>query len=386
MNLTRDQKKRSIDSTSESDDKQSGKIHNIASKKSVKKGNQSAKVEKPSITDILKKASEKELDFTFTPMLATLVDVPFNDVGWEYEIKWDGYRALAFINGEESELKSRNKISFNTKFSPVYQAIKNWPVNAVVDGEIVVVNEKGISDFGSLQNWRSKTDGELLFYVFDLLWLNGKNLTGLPLSERKAVLQSIFPDEGLIRNGYSVESDGISFFEAAKKLGLEGIMAKKSDSLYLPGMRTKDWLKIKIHRRQEVVIGGYTKNKGTSKLFSSLLLGVYEGNELRYVGKVGTGFKDKQQKEMLEIFKPLTINKTPFNIMPEYNKPNGYRPNPVANAIWLQPTVVCEVSFTEVTSDGVFRHPSFEGLREDKKAKEVVREIEKPVGELIKNG
>jgi len=337
------------------------------------------------VKDILEKAPEEELNIHLTPMLATLVDAPFDDSGWEYEIKWDGYRALAFINGEESVLKSRNNISFNVKFFPVFEAIKNWPVNAVVDGEIVVVNEKGISDFGSLQNWRGAADGELLFYVFDILWLEGKNLTGLPLSDRKAVLQSIFPKEGLIRNGYSIESNGISFFEAAEKLGLEGIIAKKSDSLYFPGIRTKDWLKIKIQKRQEVVIGGYTKNKGTSKLFSSLLLGVYEGNIFKYVGKVGTGFKDKQQKEMLEIFKPLVTDRNPFNKMPEYNKPNGYRPNPVANAIWLQPTVVCEVSFTEVTSDGVFRHPSFEGLREDKKAKEVVREVEKPVKELIKS-
>lgn len=340
--------------------------------------------ETPDITPILESAAEHKFDTELTPMLATLVDAPFDDPGWEYEVKWDGYRALAFINGEEAELKSRNNKSFNEKFYPVYQALKDWNINAIVDGEIVVVNGKGISDFGSLQNWRSEADGELLFYVFDILWSDGKDVTGLPLAERKNILQSLMPKEGLIRSGYSVQADGSDFFNAAKELGLEGIIAKKTDSLYLPGTRTKDWLKIKVNKRQEVVIAGYTRNQGTSKWFSSLLLGVYENGAFVYVGKVGTGFKNKQQKEMLDLFKPLIIKKSPFDVLPDYNKPSRFRPNPAkANATWLKPSVVCEVSFVEVTSDGVFRHPSFEGLREDKKAQEVMRETEKPVTEVL---
>jgi len=337
------------------------------------------------VDSILKKAPEQKFDTDITPMLATLVDEPFSDAGWEYEVKWDGYRALAFINKEEAELRSRNKKSFNEKFYPVYEAIKEWDINAIIDGEIVVVDKNGKSDFGSLQNWRSEADGELLFYVFDILWLDGKNLTGFPLTERKAILQSVVPKEGMIRIGYSIEADGIAFFEAATELGLEGIIAKRSDSTYFPGARSKDWLKIKINKRQEVVVAGYTKNENSPKLFSSLLLGVYEGDDFVYVGKVGTGFKDKQQREMLALFKPLETTKSPFSETPDYNKPSRFRPNPPkAEATWLKPSIVCEVSFAEVTSDGVFRHPSFEGLRADKKAKDVVRELEKPVEEAIK--
>jgi bifunctional non-homologous end joining protein LigD len=255
----------------------------------------------------------------------------------------------------------------------------------VLDGEIVVINEKGHSDFAALQNWRSEADGELVYYVFDILWLDGKSLTHLPLTERKAILQSIVTEDSPVRIGYSVASDGTAFFEAAKGMGLEGIIAKKSDSIYHAGLRTNDWLKIKIHKRQEVIVAGYTRNAGTSKHFSALLLAVYDNGVLQYAGKVGTGFKDKQQKEMLALFKPYETKDSPFKETPDYNKPSRFRPNPPkANATWLKPELVCEVSFTEITSDGVFRHPSFEGMREDKKAKDVVREFEKPTEAVVK--
>jgi len=333
---------------------------------------------------IIKKAPKQKFDATVQPMLATLVDKPFDDPGWEYEVKWDGYRALAFMNNGEAELKSRNSKPFNDKFYPVYDAIRNWKINAVVDGEIVVVDEKGISNFGALQNWRSEADGELLFYAFDILWMNDKNLTDLPLHQRKIVLESILPKDGLIRIGYSVKADGSSFFEAARDLGLEGIIAKRSDSTYFPGSRSKDWLKIKLNKRQEVVIGGYTRNQGSSKLFSSLLLGVYEKDKFIYVGKVGTGFKDQQQREMLASFEPLIVKESPFSEIPDYNKPSRFRPNPPkASATWLKPVIVCEVSFTEITDDGVFRHPSFEALREDKEASEVTRDTKTEIDKVL---
>src|SRR5690606_4669228 len=218
-----------------------------------------------------------------------------------------GYRALAFRNKDQTQLKSRNNKSCEEKFYPIFDAVQQWDVNAVVDGEIVAVNDKGIADFSALQNWRSEADGELLYYVFDLLWLDGKNLMHLPLKERKAILQSRVPEDGLIRIGFSVDAKGTDFFDAARQMGLEGIIAKRSDSTYVPDSRSKDWLKIKDQQRQEVVIAGYTKHDGSPKLFSSLLLGVYEQDKLQYVGKVGTGFKDKQQKELLELFKPLVM-------------------------------------------------------------------------------
>ncbi len=333
---------------------------------------------------ILKKGKKQKQPDDLQPMLATLVDGPFDDPGWEYEVKWDGYRALAYLSNGDVSLQSRNKKSFNDKFYPIYQQLQQWKINAVIDGEIVVINESGLSDFNALQNWRSEADGELVYYAFDILWLEGKSLIHLPLSERKAVLQSIVDDNSPVQLGYSVEADGNAFFEAAQKMGLEGIIAKKSDSEYYPGVRTRDWLKIKINKRQEVIIAGYTLNEGSSKLFSALLLAAYDKGELVYVGKVGTGFKEKQQKEMMALFKSLITKKSPFKETPDYNKPSRFRPNPPhANATWLKPELVCEISFTEITSDGVFRHPSFEGMREDKSAKEVVREVEKSTEEVV---
>jgi bifunctional non-homologous end joining protein LigD len=328
-----------------------------------------------SVERLIKSAPKASFDERLKPMLATLVDKPFDEPGWLYEIKWDGYRALACMNKGEVVLKSRNDKSFNDKFYPVHRALLDWNVNAIVDGEIIVLKESGISDFGELQNWRSEADGDLVYYVFDILWLDGRNLCGLPLSERREILKSIVPQEGIIRLSDAFDATGSEFFQAAQSMNLEGIIAKKADSEYMPGERTTRWLKIKANKRQEMVIGGFTNNEGSSKPFSSLLVGVWEGKELVYTGKVGTGFNQKQQREMLAQFKPLTIDGAPFAEEPDYNKPSRFNPRPAkATATWLKPVLVCEVSFAEMTTEGVMRHPSFEGMRVDKKADEVVRE------------
>jgi bifunctional non-homologous end joining protein LigD len=363
-----------------------------ASKKTVKKvlGSQvdskNTELPKPdiNISAILEKAPKGDPGSKIKPMLATLVDAPFDDSGWLYEVKWDGYRALAFMKGEEVELKSRNNKSFNDQFYPVLDAIKAWNLNAIVDGEIVVVNDKGISKFSALQNWRSEADGELLFYAFDILWLDGKDLMRLTQSERSSILRKLIPEEGIIRSGFSVEARGTEFFDVAREMGLEGIVAKKSDSIYIPGSRSKDWLKIKVQKRQEVIITGYTINTNSPKIFSALLLGAYENGKLEYVGKVGTGFSDKKQKEMMAQFEPLITRKTPFERIPEYNKPTRFRPKPPhTDVTWLKPQLVCEIGFSDITEDGVFRHPSFVAMREDKKAKEVVLEVLADAKELV---
>jgi bifunctional non-homologous end joining protein LigD len=321
-----------------------------------------------------------------SPMLATLVDKPFDEDGWSYEIKWDGYRALAYLKKGKVELRSRNNKSFE-KYYPVYDALKKWNVSAVLDGEVVVLNEKGRSNFSSLQNWRSEADGELIYYVFDLIWLEGKDLTGLPLGERRKLLEGLVPSDGLVRYSESFDTSGTEFFAAAQKMGLEGIMAKRNESVYTVGIRTKEWLKIKTAMRQEVVIGGYTRNEGTSKLFSSLLVGVFEKGKLQYTGKIGTGFTEKIQKEMMKQFKPLEQKTSPFERIPDVNKPSRFRPDPPeAKATWLKPGLVCEVSFREMTEDGVMRHPSFEGMRDDKDAKEVGRETAVETGEVVDEG
>jgi bifunctional non-homologous end joining protein LigD len=358
----------------------------VAKKVNTKKPSAAtAKKKAPEVEDILKSAPKAAFPATLKPMLATLVDKPFDEDGWLYEVKWDGYRALGFSHKGNVELKSRNDKSFDEKFYPVKEAMESWGIDAVVDGEIVVVKEDGISSFGALQNWRSEADGDLYFYVFDLIWYKGKDLSGLPLTDRKAILKSIVPEEGIIKYSEGFSESGTQFFEAAKKTGLEGIIAKKADSLYLSGDRSSEWLKIKANTRQEMVIGGYTKNDDSSKLFSALLVGFFEKGELVYTGKIGTGFNTQDQRDMLKKFKPLIIKKPPFSELPDINKPSRFRPNPPhATATWLKPQLVCEVSYTEMTSDGVMRHPSFEGMRIDKKANEVMKEVAKPTKKTVK--
>lgn len=337
------------------------------------------------ITALLKNATKMKFPSPQKPMLATLVDGPFDDPDWQYEVKWDGYRALAYLNNGKVELLSRNKKSFNDKFYPIHELLGRWKSNAVLDGEVLVLNDKGVSNFGDLQNWRSEADGELVYYVFDLLWYEGKDLRELPLYQRQDILKAVLPQQDdRVRLSKVFNASGIDFYAAAERMGLEGIIAKKKNSSYSYNYRSKEWVKIKVHKRQEVVIAGYTKNVDTPKAFSSLLLGVYENEKLKYVGKVGTGFNDQVQKEMMAQFKPLITDKSPFEEIPDVNKPSRFRPNPPkAKAIWLKPELVCEVAFSEVTADGVFRHPSFKGMRIDKKAREVLRETAAPKEDIL---
>jgi bifunctional non-homologous end joining protein LigD len=339
----------------------------------------------PDVAALIKSSPKSSVPKNIKPMKATLVDAPFDDPDWVYEVKWDGYRAIAAIDKKGAELISRNNIPFD-KYYPINKLLKDWQLNAVVDGEIVVLNDKGLSDFGALQNWRSEADGNLVYYVFDILWYEGKNLMNLPLSDRQAILKEILPtNDERIRQSKVFAANGIDFFEAAEKIGMEGIIAKKASSVYTTDLRSKEWLKIKVQRRQEVIIAGFTKNSGTAKTFSALILGVYDGKELKYVGKVGTGFSEKLQQEMMTKFKPLITDKSPFEVEPDVDKPSRFRPQRMgAKPTWLKPELVGEVAFAEVTSDGVFRQASFKGMREDKKAKDVILETPKDTDETVK--
>src|SRR5690606_10942887 len=198
-----------------------------------------------------------EVPMGMKPMLATLVDKPFDNPEWLYEVKWDGYRTLAFCREKGGvELLSRNNKSFNERFYPIYQLLQGWKRDLVVDGEIMVINEKGIANFGNLQNWRSEADGELVYHVFDMIWCEGRDLTGLPLHERREILEAVLPQgDDRVRISEVFEAQGTDFFEAATKLGLEGFIAKRADSVYVKNDRSRDWLKIKVNKRQEVVIG-----------------------------------------------------------------------------------------------------------------------------------
>ncbi len=362
-------------------------VKKASEKNKVEKENKNKPTSSKADDDAAIPAEAKNIAFPklFKPMLATLVDKPFDEPGWLYEVKWDGYRAVAMMNKGKVQLMSRNSKTFNEKFYPVTKALEVLNINVIVDGEIVVLNEKGVANFGALQNWRSEADGELFYYLFDIVWKDGRDLTKLALSERQKILASLKIGDGIVKISSVFDESGISFFEAAKNMGLEGIIAKKADSLYRPGERSGEWLKIKANQRQEMVIGGYTKNEDTGKQFSALLAGVYENGKLHYTGKIGTGFNDKTQRKMMKLFKPLVIKEPAFDNTPDINKPSRFRHNPPhAVATWLKPKLVCEVSFTEMTSDGIMRHASFEGMRIDKKSTDVRMERAIPVAQEIK--
>jgi bifunctional non-homologous end joining protein LigD len=327
---------------------------------------------KTNINQLLKKAKKSPMPQNIEPMLATLVNEPVTEKGWLYEMKWDGYRAVAYLNGDV-ELRSRNNKSFNEKFYPLFDALKKLKVKAVLDGEIVVVNEHGIPDFSNLQLWRSEADGELLYYIFDIIWLDGYLLTGLGLEERKQILKAIVPNNhSHFRISETLKDEGSEAFEHARSLQLEGVMAKRSGSLYTIGQRTKDWLKIKTEKTQELVIGGYTINEGTNKLFSALLLGIMENGKFEFITPVGTGFNKQVQADLLKKFKPLETSSCPFATVPEYNKPSRFRPNPPkAEVHWVRPKLVAEIAYREMTSGGAISQPSFKGLRPYKKPSDV---------------
>lgn len=294
------------------------------------------------------------------PMLATLIDQPFDSPNWIYEIKWDGYRVIAYLNKGRVEMRSRNNLSFNEKFDVIREALAKWNIKAVVDGEIVALDENGRADFQQLQNALKHRDtAHLVYYIFDILWYDGKDLTQLPLLERKEILKSIFPEkEDRIRYSDHIVEKGIHFLSTAVRHGLEGIMAKKSDSVYEAGARNSNWLKMKNSHRMEAIICGFTLPRRSRKFFGAVVLGKYRGKKLVYIGHSGSGFNDKDLKELWKKFQPLKTDKCPFEIVPRTNQP----------ASWLKPELVCEVKFSEWTKDNMLRHPIFAGLREDKKA------------------
>lgn len=307
---------------------------------------------------LIKKSAMPE---NITPMLASLVPEPFDNEDWIFEIKWDGYRALAYCKGKNVELFSRNQTSFTETYYPVTEALQALGLKAVFDGEIVAVNDKGLSVFQSLQNWQN-TPVHLRYFIFDIIWLDGYDLTGLPLIQRKEILKELLPEnDEVLQYSDHVAGKGMDFFKAALAQGLEGMMAKKTESKYHPGERTKDWLKVKVNQRQEVVIAGYTEPRNTRKYFGSLLLGVYDDGKLVYVGHTGSGFNAKSLEQIYEKMQPLVIEDCPFENCPKGNMP----------VTWVKPELVCEIKFTEWTKGRNARHPIFMGLREDKKAKDV---------------
>ncbi|MBO9153040.1 DNA ligase D [Chitinophaga sp. GCM10012297] len=320
-----------------------------------------------------KPAAKKDSEHTsrmktfYAPMLTTLVDAPFDREGWIFEPKWDGYRAIAAVKDGETELYSRNKLSFNEAYAPIVEAVENIPHNVVLDGEIIILGANKKSDFQALQNYRSTGKGKLVYQVFDLLHLDGHELGELPLTERKILLEELVKqlDDPRVQYSAHVAGKGVQLFEKAAKAGWEGIIAKDGESGYAGGVRTMSWLKIKVTGRQEAVICGYTAPRGARKNIGALLLGVYEGKKLRYIGLCGGGFNDVGLKSLYEKLQDYRQDDSPFEEKIKTNMP----------VTWLKPELVCEVKFSEWTQGGLLRQPIFIALREDKPATAVKREV-----------
>ncbi|HSX41162.1 MAG TPA: DNA ligase D [Candidatus Saccharimonadales bacterium] len=298
------------------------------------------------------------------PMLATLSKEAFDGPDWLYEIKWDGYRILAHLGDGEVKLLSRNGKDYTEVFAPIATELSSLKLNAILDGEIVVLDKDGKSDFGALQDYQKTGAGHLVYEVFDAPFADGHDLRELSLTKRKEIVAEAIEDLENVRYSDHITGGGKAFFAQAEKLGLEGIMAKQNDSQYLNGKRGQSWLKIKTHQRQEVVVGGWTEPRGGRKGMGALIVGVYEEKSLRYVGNVGGGFTEKSIDDILVKLKLLERRTSPFS-------------GPVKNdtAIhWVKPDLLAEVKFAEWTGDGHLRQPIFLGLREDKEAQKVQKE------------
>ena len=298
------------------------------------------------------------------PMLATLIDAPFDDPNWVFEDKFDGFRMVVEIRRGKVALYSRNGKIISHSYIEVAKALEGIKGDAVIDGELVALGKNGVSRFQLLQN-ALRHEAKLLYCAFDLMFENGDDLRQMPLLQRKKRLEAILPRGKLIALSRHRKADGTKFFAEAERKGLEGIMAKRADSAYASGSRSADWLKIKISKRQEVVIAGFTAPKRTRPFFGALVLAVRENNAWRYIG---TGFNHKTLEELHGKLAKLKAGKSPF---PAKVKDEGV-------TTWVKPSLVAEVKFAEWTSKGELRQPVYLGLRSDKKAKDVVRERERP--------
>ena len=309
----------------------------------------------------------RKLGSFIEPMKAQLSNRPaFDSKDWLFEIKWDGYRAIAEIGKGNNKLYSRNGHTFDKAYPKIFAALSAINSNAVIDGEVVVFDESGKPSFQRLQNYNARNKHLIQYYVFDILELDGRSLVDLPLIHRKEILKKILPESNVIRYCDHVEDEGTMLFKEMQKMGLEGMIAKRKKSKYLIGKRTNDWLKIKNVQSQEAIIIGFTQPKGSRSSFGSLLLGVFKDDELVSIGNVGTGFTDKSLKELHTKLKKLVRKTSPLDVP---IKDTG-------DITWVEPILVCNVKFTEITEDGSVRHPVFQGLRIDKSAKDIAMSSE----------
>ncbi|SMO85530.1 bifunctional non-homologous end joining protein LigD [Chryseobacterium rhizoplanae] len=294
-------------------------------------------------------------------MLAKLSEEAFNDKDWIFEIKWDGYRAIADLSHDVPLFYSRNGISFLSKFEKIALEFEKQKHHMILDGEVVAYDEQGKPNFQFLQQMGDNPDAALVYHVFDLLWLNGHSTEELPLIQRKELLKEALTETDRIKYCDHIQEKGIEFFAQMRKMQLEGMIAKRAESVYIENHRTNDWLKIKFSNTEEVIICGFTEPRGSRKSFGALILGKYLNGKLTYCGHTGTGFNNASLKELYQKLQKLVVKASPFETIPKTNMP----------VTWTKPELVCEIKYSEITRDGIFRHPVFIGIREDKDLKEI---------------
>lgn len=318
----------------------------------------------------------KKINHYIQPMLTTAVDKAFSNKDWVFELKLDGYRAIAEIQKNKSLLYSRNGLSMAERYPSIVTALEKIKTEAILDGEIVLLNEQGRPDFQKLQSYEKANKFHLVYYVFDLLSLSGKDLKQLPLVERKKLLKNLLKKTYPIIYCDHIETKGEELFDSIREKDLEGIIAKKKDSSYLPGTRSREWLKIKNQKSQEAIIIGFTQPRGGRLHFGSILLAQYKNKKLKYIGHAGTGFSDKTLSALMKKLKPLATTRSPVDARIKTNSP----------VTWIKPKLVCEISYSEITKDGIMRHPVYKGLRPEKKSRAINQETEQslPVKSVIR--
>ncbi len=320
-----------------------------------------------------------KLEF-IAPMKATLVAEPPAQSGWLYELKFDGYRALALKNGDEVQLLSSNGKDFSARFPEIAEAVAALPSRtAIFDGEIVALDEEGRPSFQMLQALETGEERPpLAFYIFDLLHHDGTDLLDQSLHERRKRLGALLKRAAEpLRYSAEIRGDPKRLLDEVRQRGLEGIIGKERESRYEPGRRSRSWIKLKCVAEQEMVIGGYTPPEGTRQHFGALLVGCFRGKELIFAGKVGTGFDAARLKLLHQKMRALHRETCPFANLPEKQQGRWLQnitPREMRRCHWIKPELVCQVRFGEWTRDGKLRHPVFLGLREDKDAREVIRE------------
>jgi bifunctional non-homologous end joining protein LigD len=297
-----------------------------------------------------------KVPFRISPMLATLVDRPFSKEGWVFEEKYDGVRMLAYKEGQKVSLISRNGIDRSHRYPTIAAEVEKLNAKALLlDGEIVVFDAHRVSRFQLLQQGKGKAQ----FAVFDCLYKDGKDLRREPLSARRKVLEQAVNSNAIVEIAKRMANDGLAAFEMATKRGLEGVIGKDWSAPYREG-RSTAWLKVKINQQEEFVIGGFTPPEGSRRHFGALLLGAFHERELRYVGKVGTGFNEQILGSLHKKMNTLARHSSPFS------SEIGEK-----SATFISPKLVAQIAFTERTKDGKLRHPVYLGLRDDKSAGEV---------------